>query len=320
MVVRANTSALRRATIIAVAACAYSSTAIAKSAHSAASVVGAVLAVPDTELDYARAKLAFDRIIDPTADVPPLSSELDHLTKAANDLAGSNADEHRKLAAVRQVIYEPGAWNDNRPFIYDPKDPLGRNPHHKLLVDYLTTRQGNCISMPILFLILADRMGLKGVALANAPLHDFVRYTDTTGRTFNIETTSGGHVSRDEWYRQQMPMTDRSVESGIYLRSLTRREAVADMATTVIDYLLSEKRFGDAIEVSEVILRNYPHDTYAMVKEGTAYAGLIDQEYAKRYPTSDLIPPSLLPRYQMLNQRNQELFDAAEALGWQPTE
>jgi hypothetical protein len=31
----------------------------------------------------------------------------------------------------------------------------------------------------------------------------------------NLETTSGGHPARAIWYRQQMPMPDRAVESGL---------------------------------------------------------------------------------------------------------
>ena len=58
----------------------------------------------------------------------------------------------------------------NRPFTYDLKDPLGQQVRSKMLSTYVRTRKGNCVSMPVLFLIVADRLGLK-VRLAAAPLN-----------------------------------------------------------------------------------------------------------------------------------------------------
>ena len=128
-------------------------------------------------LDYLTAKLAVDRQIDPTTDAAWVKAEVVRLARAAADMAGPNVDDPAKLRAVRKVIYVAGPWNDNRPFDYDHADPYGKVILNKLLATYLKTRRGNCVSMPILFLILADWLGVK-VSLAAAPLHLFVRYTD----------------------------------------------------------------------------------------------------------------------------------------------
>jgi len=146
----------------------------------------------------------------------------------------------------------------------------------------------------------------------------FIRYTDATGRQFNLETTSGGHVARDVWMREQAPMTDRAIASGLYMRPLTRREAVADMASTVVEYLIKVGRNEDAISVADVILKNYPRNGYIMVKRGTAYGHLIHSEFDAKYPEPSLIPAELQARYQLLMERNAADFAAAEALGWQP--
>ena len=44
-----------------------------------------------------------------------------------------------------------------------------------------------------------------------------------SGRIFNLETTSGAHVTRDEWYRSNLPMTDAALRNGLYMRPLSRR-------------------------------------------------------------------------------------------------
>lgn len=287
--------------------------------NSPAEMVREVLSQPDNQLDYGRAKLAFDRIIDPSLDAEAAVAEVERLADRARALAGPNATDLAKLAALRRVIYESGAWNGNRSFSYDHADPFGRNVRNKLLSTYLRTRRGNCVSMPILFLLVGERMGLT-LSLSTAPLHVFVRYTDPAGREMNLETTSGGHPSRTVFYRQQMPMSDRSIESGLYMRTLTRREAVALMATTVMEFLMSERRFQEAIEVGEIILENGTRDAATMVQVGTAYANLMNTEFVQPYPIPATIPPPLRNRYMMLAQRNQQLFQAAEALGWEPVQ
>jgi len=151
--------------------------------------------VPDRQLDYTSAKLAFDRLIDPAVDEAAIRRELDNLAAQARAIAGPHATDEAKLNAVRRVIYRTGTWNGQNPFSYDLADPLGLNVNNKLLSTYLRTRRGNCVSMPTLFLILADRLGLN-VSFATAPLHMFIRYTDPQGRAFDIETTSGANLSK----------------------------------------------------------------------------------------------------------------------------
>lgn len=291
--------------------------AFSQPVSSPSEIVRIILDPPDNQLDFGRARLAFDKVIEPLLDADAALAEVERLATRATALAGPRATDAAKLAALRRVIYEGGAWNDNRPFSYDQADPLGRNVRNKLISTYLATRRGNCVSMPILMLLVGERMGLN-LSLATAPLHVFVRYVDPAGREMNLEATSGGHPGRTIWYRQQMPMSDRAVESGLYLRTLTRREVVALMATIVVEFLISERRFQEAIEVGETILQHAPRDALTMVHVGTAYGQLMNAEFVERYPIPARIPPALRMRYAMLARRNQQMFQAAEALGWEP--
>lgn len=285
----------------------------------AAAAVDSLLSLPDDQLDYAYAKVTLDTLVDPATDVSAVMLELDHWVEQARLVAGPVAAGGEMLGALRTLIYEPGPWNDHRPFAYDHSDPLGQSLPGRLLANYLATRRGNCVSMPILFLILADRLGLN-MALATAPLHVFCRYTDASGRVVNLETTSGAHPTRDEWFRQKMPMTDRAIANGIYMRTLSRRESVALMAHAVVEHLIADRRHAEAVEVAAIILRRNPRDAYAMVKQGTAYAHMIDAEFVNKYPMPFLIPAYLRPRYDLLDGKNQSLFEAAKALGWEPVD
>ena len=285
---------------------------------SPADAISAVLAQPDAALDHAQAKLAFDALIDPSGNGAATMAEIDRLAGTARRMAGPGADAARIYAALRTSLYVAGEWNEGRPFAYDHDDPAGQEIGNKLLANYLRSRKGNCVSMPVLFLILAERLGLDA-ALVAAPLHLFVRLR-IDGRAVDVETTSGGHPAREAWFRENFPIPDLAVANGIYLRALPRREAIAHLATTVAEHLAASGRHDDAARVCTVILRHFPRDVYAMVKLGTACGQIAEREFLARYRTPFLIPSLLRPRYFELMQKNRALFAKAEALGWEPVQ
>lgn len=272
-------------------------------AQSPASQVRAIISVPDGQLDYTTSKLALDRLIEPSFDEAAIRRELDNFAAQARVIAGPNATDEVKLNAVRRVIYRAGFWNGQNPFAYDMADPLGLNVHNKLLSTYLRTRRGNCVSMPTLFLILADRLGLN-VSFATAPLHVFIRYTDPQGSAFNIETTSGANLVRPEFLRRNFPMTDRAIETGLFLRTLARREAVSLMATTVMEWTLVNGRFQEAIEIADAILAHSPRDGYTMAKRGHAWGELLRIECVERFSSRAAMPAPIQAHCDRLQANN----------------
>ena len=266
---------------------------------------------------YFSAKLALDDLISPTPTA--VAREISILVDAVRQMAGPNPTVPYKVAAIRRVIYQRGAWNGNRPFGYDLADPFGLRVENKLLSTYMRTRLGNCVSMPTLFMILAERVGLEA-SFVVAPLHVFVRFTHPERGPTNVEATSGAHLARNEWYREKMPMTDRAIESGIYMRALTKAEGVALLATTVLDYLERERRYQDVVDVADVILKANPRDALTMVKKGTAFGHILQAEFLNRYPSPASIPPGLRSRYLMLADLNRRAFEDAERLGWEPAQ
>jgi regulator of sirC expression with transglutaminase-like and TPR domain len=286
-------------------------------AKSPAEIVRQTLSAPDGGLNYERAKIALDRIIDPNFNEADIRSEVDRLAAAAKRIAAGGNDI-AKLKAVRQVIYEPGSWNGARHFSYDRADPYGIDLRNKLLATYLETRRGNCVSMPILHMVVAERLGLK-VSLSTAPQHVFLRYTNpTTGRSLAIEATSGGHPTREFWYHEKMGVTQEQVNSGIYLAVLTKRETLAVMASTVTEWLTHQHRYAEAIEVADVLLKHHPKNVHALLSLGSAYGQLLQKEFVEQYPTPSTVPFALKPRYVFLASQKAAAFAQAESWGFKP--
>ncbi len=91
------------------------------------------------------------------------------------------------------------------------------NPNDLFLHTVLDKKRGYCLSLSILYLSLAERLGLPlyGVVV---PGHFFVRYDD--GRIkFNIETTSNGGTADNEHYIKEFK-TPRG--SNIYMKNLNK--------------------------------------------------------------------------------------------------
>lgn len=286
-----------------------------------AALVRSILDAPVAEMSVARAKLTVDTFADPGIDQAAVLAELDGMVATINKMlstlpSAEAATDMEKMKALRAFIYEPGYWNDQKPFQYDLADPFGQQPGAQLLTHYLTTKRGNCVSMPILFLALGEKLGLD-LTLSTAPLHLFVKFTDrATGQTWNLEATSGAGFTRDEHYRKQLPMTDEAIANGVYLKTMSRREALAMIATGILDTLLATGQYDDAIAVADVLTEANPADAYSLTKKGTAYYRILKRDIVEKYPNEADIPPDRIAYANDLYRANQDAFAKAEALGW----
>jgi len=93
------------------------------------------------------------------------------------------------------------------------------DPNSLFLHTVLDQKRGYCLSLSILYLSLAERLGLEMYGVV-VPGHFFVRYDDGKAR-FNIETTSSGGSGTDEQYIEKfdVPLGD---SSSIYLKNLNK--------------------------------------------------------------------------------------------------
>lgn len=278
--------------------------------------IKAILQRPDKEIDLAKVKLTIDKMIDPNIDIEANLKKIDHIIIKIRTLLDPKSTSQAKMLTIKKYLYKPGAWNDFQAYHYDFDDPLGTKIANKLLPNYLASKKGNCISMPFLFIILGQKMGIN-VTASEAPLHVFVKYTDDdTGMTYNLETTSGANPARDEWYRQGMPMTDKAIANGIYLRPLTKKETVVVMATVLAEYYSQKQEFEKAIAISDVSLEFYSKNTTSMLRKGIACFRILKRDFLQKYPAPRDIPLDQRAYFEYLSDSNHFWFAKAEALGW----
>ncbi|WP_158601682.1 transglutaminase family protein [Solilutibacter pythonis] len=271
--------------------------------------------LPDDRVDYATAKLAVNSIIDPSTDTAAVRRQLDQWERAVRGNVPATPTARQVLDALLKTLYVPGEWNQDKPFTYDLSDPLGKNPKNKQLATYLATRKGNCVSMPTLFVILGQRLGLT-VALATAPNHLLVKFADDEQQMWlNIEATAGG-FKYDSSYQRETGITETALNNGLYLRPLLPHEGVGAIAGTLMEHY-GEKKDADALmAVADLALAANSKDPVAMIWKANAYYIQTDQRIRSKYPNAADVPPELHDEYWCLSQENLAWFAKAESLGW----
>lgn len=271
--------------------------------------------LPDEQIDYAAAKLVVDRLIDPNTDTATVRRELDRWEAAVRGNVPANPTARQVLDALLKTLYQPGHWNQGKPFSYDLSDPLGKNPKNKQLATYLATRKGNCVSMPILLVILGQRLGLP-VALATAPNHVLVKFADDTQQMWlNVEATAGG-FKYDVSYQLETGISEAALDNGLYLRPLLPREGVAVIASTLMEHYGAKKDAAALMAVADLALVANPKDPVAMIWKANAYYLDTQQRITSRYPNAADVPPELHDEYRRLTRENMAWFAKAEQLGW----
>jgi regulator of sirC expression with transglutaminase-like and TPR domain len=276
-----------------------------------------ILSRPDNKNDLARVKLSIDKMVDPSINIDESLKKIDSMVAQIRSMTGPAApSDEVKLNALRRFIYVPGPWNAGQAFSYDLSDPLGTNLKSKQLPSYLKTRKGNCVSMPLLFIILGQRLGLD-VTASTAPSHIFVKYTPhKNGNTINLEATSGGLPSRDEWMRQQNPMSDAALKNGLYMQRLSKKETIAVIAEELSESYTANKQFKKSILISDIILEAYPKNAQAMVRKGFCF-NLWRNEFANKYRSINDIPNIEKGYFQYLSHEKDYWYNQAEMLGWE---
>jgi regulator of sirC expression with transglutaminase-like and TPR domain len=278
-------------------------------------VLHMMLNQPDESIDLAKVEVVVEHMIDPQVNQAETLRQLDALAENARARfpQGDATDTEQKGLILISTMKDPGPWNDNRPFRYDLDNPLGLNVTDKLLSHFLATRLGNCVSMPVMFVILGQKLGLP-VTLSTAPLHVFAKFKKDDGQWQNIEVTSYGTIS-DLHYQQQMEIPPLAMANKLYLQTLTRKQAALVIIEPLVEFYHYTNQAERELTLTAWIVHDYPQDVAALIYRGQAYIQLYDKRY-KQYGRPRNIPPTMRADAEEIGSSINETFARVEALGW----
>jgi tetratricopeptide (TPR) repeat protein len=248
---------------------------------------------------------------DHAALCPPAAGDSDHPTgipTLINDLRSQpkfTEGGPATVDALNRLIFGELAIQASQ----ELKDPCNLLPSR-----VLERKQGYCVGMAALYLVLAEQLRLPIFAVAT-PSHVFLRYDDGTTR-INIETFQQGANIPDEQYIQEQRIPEESITRGVFMRSLSADEFLAqvhnnlgvvysergDFERAATEYrdairfdsrfpaalynygndLLKQREFRRAARRFSKSLRLYPTDVWALNNRGLAYMKLGKREKARR--------------------------------------
>ncbi|WP_312336293.1 hypothetical protein [Sphingobacterium sp.] len=143
----------------------------------------------------------------------------------------TDKDKVSKYASIFSVICEetPILIDQDtvhyKPFTYDFEDVFGHKDLISLFVSKLvTTQRGNCNSLPYLYKILAEEIGVEA-NLALAPNHIYIKHNIKSIGWYNTELTSG-IFPQDAWLMASGFIHLNAIENGVYMKALDNRESL----------------------------------------------------------------------------------------------
>lgn len=112
------------------------------------------------------------------------------------------------------------------PFKYDFDDYMANEDWTKMFVEKaLATNSGQCHSLPLLYLILAEEIGAKA-QLAYSPSHSYVKFQDDNGKWHNVELTNE-MMTTDAFVLQSGYIKAEALQNEIYMLPLNRNELLS---------------------------------------------------------------------------------------------
>lgn len=196
---------------------------------------------PLQEIDLGETALAISRRWNAEMGIAKFRNDLTRLVDSVRAKIGKGASPQATVEAMRQAIHQEGQYGYT-----DQVDAQGfpLDTEELFLHGLLGSKRGYCMSLSLLYLIVADRLNLPlyGVALPN---HFFVRYDDGKTR-INIESTESGATYPDDFYYQRFAIRSESPPL-FFMKNLDKRQTLGAYYSNVGTVYFRHSRRDDAI-------------------------------------------------------------------------
>ena len=169
------------------------------------------------------------------------------------------------------------------PYGYDFNDVFGHQKPENLFVSkLLKTHKGNCHSLPYLYKILAEEIGIEA-NLALAPNHVYIKHRSLKDGWYNTELTS--HIFPiDAWLMASGFVHIDAITNGVYMKALNNRESIALVLIDLADNYNAKFPNNDGtfiLKCCETAIKEYPNFVTALILKAETKSTLIEKEQDK---------------------------------------
>ena len=213
----------------------------------------------------------------PGLDVQSVLDEVDQLLARLRSRVPRDAAELQKLRLLNQFFFRELSFSGNVNHYYDPDNSY--------LNAVLRTRKGIPISLAVLWLELAQGLGLKARGVG-FPGHFMVKVSLPNGQVV-IDPFTGHSLSREELSERLEPVRRRSglvdefeVPLALYLQAESSRGIIARMLRNLKDIYKTQEDWHRLLAVQERLLLLLPQCWDEYRDRGLAHAELGNTEQA----------------------------------------
>jgi hypothetical protein len=278
-------------------------------------------------------------------DQPPSFDEFEKAIRSRADLAklilkkeGLNARDNIALNYAIQKLYT----TDNR-FIdqrtkrmvtipklgYDFEDFMGeKNWSNMFVTKLLFFGKGQCHSLPLLYLAMAEHLGAKAY-LSLSPEHSFIQFFDKNGYRYNFETTNGNLVTHT-WLMQSTFINATALKNRTYLDTLSPKQLYAQLLSDLLQNYTNKLGHDETtMQITERILAIDPDNVAArmtqanyntfVVREQLKKAGYPSMDQIANYPEVNRAYQNMLKSYELIEQTGFQEMPKEDYQRWLKT-
>jgi regulator of sirC expression with transglutaminase-like and TPR domain len=218
------------------------------------------------EIDLARAALAVAQDEYPALRPEVYLAKLDECAARARGFAGGESDPYRLIASINYVLFNQEGFRGNQGDYYDPRNSF--------LNDVIERKKGIPITLSVLYLEVAERVGLKlrGVGF---PGHFLVKY-EGSDEEIVIDPFDKGEVRT---FEDLQTLLDGLYAGKVALRPeflapVTHRQIIHRMLNNLKGIYLSEENLLKALSAAERLVILEPSSAPEIRDRGMLYLKL----------------------------------------------
>ena len=268
--------------------------------------------------------------LDNKLDTTFVSKQINLLHKLSTSITSSRTLDYNerdketvnKRASLFSIMCDTIPININdktykyQPFGYDFNDVFGHNTKENLFVSkLLQTRKENCHSLPYLYKILAEEIGIDA-NLALAPNHVYIKHRSIKDGWYNTELTSR-IFPIDAWLMASGFVHIDAITNGIYMKALNNRESIALVLIDLADNYNAKFPNNDGtfvLKCCEIAIKEYPNFVTALILKAETQLKQIEKEQDRE--KHDLLFKELETQYKHIHKLGYRNMPKDMYLNW----
>jgi serine protease Do len=208
-----------------------------------------VMEAPEEKVDLIEAALLVAQLDDPDLDAGFYRNQIDQLVAELESKISKDADEAERLKALQEFFFREQGFHGSRTDYY--------NRANSYLNQVLDDREGLPITLAILFMELAQRVGLQ-VAGIPLPGHFVVQHAGKNGSQEMIDVFDGGKpLTRDEAGALVLSITGSPLEEA-HLKPATKRQIIVRMLRNLISIAQETEPASEMLRYLELTVALQP--------------------------------------------------------------